>query len=187
MSFILLIACLLPTVEVTTEPEPASKEPEPTISEPEPAPPRMPPGQYDSLLCPDGRYAVGGWVSGLNQPDLVLKEALTVPMRTDFCAPTAATHCTLAPQTFTPGGYTGMENLVTLVHVPPGRVKIHWVGEGGCLLWQDGQSVLDIENCPENPPDLEWVPDASLLPATCTDGRTGWIWEADLLAAGVVQ
>lgn len=197
MSFLHLLACLRPAVEATppqtetleAEIETPAEAPPETVAEApaEATPPRTPPELYDSVLCPGGHHAVGGWVAGIGQPSIVLAETLTVPMRTDFCAPIADAECTLAPQSFTPGGYTGMEGLVTLVEVPAGRVNIHWVGEGGCLLWQDGHAVLNIENCPQNPDEVSFESDVALLPATCTDGRQGWFSDNDLFDAGATQ
>lgn len=194
MSVLLILACLRPTNEATPAPRVSAPEPAPPVqpspappATPEPAPTRAVPAQYASVPCPDGRYAVGGWVSGINQPNLTLETPLSVPMRGDFCDPEPTDRCTLPAQVFALGGYTIMDGLVTTIEVPPGRVQVHWVGEGGCLLWKDGASVLDIENCPDNPPELEWASDISLLPATCSDGRRGWFSEADLFEAGALQ
>lgn len=193
MSVLHLLACLRPAVEATP---PQTETLEAEIGTPAapiaPAeapetPPRTPPELYDSVLCPDGHHAVGGWVAGISQPSIVLAQSLKVPMRTDFCAAEADAECTLAPQSFTPGGYTGMEGLVTLVQVPAGRVNIHWVGEGGCLLWQDGHAVLNIDDCPQNPDEVSFESDVALLAATCTDGRQGWFSDNDLLDAGATQ
>ena len=56
-----------------------------------------------------------------------------------------------------------------------------------CIRPDDGKAKLDIQSCPENPPEVVFAPDVSLLPATCTDGRKGWFSDQDLLEAGARQ